>query len=130
MATIKEFVADVLIDKLDEYKGTSSYGADLAYDLLEEYNVNGTYTYSTHKAKQWVQEHFDELDEIVEAMEDEGLPPVNVFQNIEAFMVCVMLYVAGDLLGQCDTVTAFWNEEFILEADVIEKIKKELNEIK
>jgi len=127
---IKEFVADVLMDKLDEYEGTSSYGCDLAYHLLQQYNADGSYTYSTYEAKQWVQEHFDELDEIVEAMEDEGLPPVNVFKDTEGFMVCVMIYVAGELLGQCDTVTAFWNEEFILEADVIEKIKKELNEIK
>ena len=127
---IKEFVADVLMDKLDEYKGTSSYGCDLAYYLLQQYNVDGSYTYSTYEAKQWVQEHFDELGEIVEEMTEEDLAPCNVFDNPEAFMVCVMLYVAGQLLGQCDTVTEVWNDEFILEADVIKKIKEELNEIK
>ena len=130
MATIKEFVADVLMDKLDEYEGTSSCGGELDFYLLQQYNVDGSYTYSTYEAKQWVQEHFDELDEIVEAMEDEGLPPVNVFQNIEAFMVCVMLYVAGELLGQCDTVNEFWNEEQELTEEIIAKIKEELNEIK
>lgn len=66
MDTIKEFVLEVLTDKLDEYEGTSSYGCDLAYDLLQQYNVDGTYTYSTYKAKQWVWEHFDELAEIVD----------------------------------------------------------------
>ena len=130
MATIKEFVADVLTDKLDEYKGTSSYGADLAYDLLEEYNVNGTYTYSTYKAKQWVQEYFDELADIVNDMTEEGLAPCNVFDNPEAFMVQIMLYVAGELLGQCDTVNEFWNEEQELTEEIITKIKEELNEIK
>ena len=130
MATIKEFVADVLMDKLDEYEGTSSYGADLAYHLLEQYNVDGSYTYSTYEAKQWIQEHFDELDEIVEAMEDEGIPPVSVFKDTEGFMVCVMLYVAGELLGQCDAVIEFWDEEQELTKEIIAKIKKELNEIK
>ena len=130
MATIKEFVADVLMDNLDEYEGNSTYGADLAFYLLQQYNVDGSYTYSTYEAKKWVQEYFDELGEIVEEMTEEGLAPCNVFDNPECFMVQIMLYVAGELLGQCDTVTEVWNDEFILEADVIKKIKEELNEIK
>lgn len=130
MATIKEFVADVLMDKLDEYEGTSSYGCDLAYHLLQQYNVDGSYTYSTYEAKKWVASCFDELGEIVEEMTEEDLAPCNVFDNPECFMVQIMLYVAGELLGQCDTVAAFWNEEFTLEADIIKKIKEELNEIK
>lgn len=130
MATIKEFVADVLMDKLDEYKGTFSYGADLAYDLLEEYNVNGSYTYSTYKAKLWIQKYFDELADIVNDMTEEGIPPCNVFDNPEAFVVQIILYVAGGLLGQCDTVAAFWDEEQELTEEIIAKIKEELNEIK
>lgn len=130
MATIKKFVVDVLMDKLDEYEGTSSYGADLTYHLLEQYNVDGSYTYSTYEAKQWVQEYFDELGDIVSDMKEESLPPIDVFENVEGFMVCVMLYVAGQLLGQCDTVNAFWNEKQELTEEIIAKIKKELNEIK
>ena len=130
MATIKEFVADVLMDKLDEYEGTSSYGADLAFYLLQQYNVDGSYTYSTYEAKQWVQEHFDELADIVNDMTEEGIPPCNVFDNPECFMVQIMLYVAGELLGQCDTVNEFWNEEQELTKEIIAKIKEELNEIK
>ena len=130
MATIKEFVADVLMDKLDEYEGTSSYGADLAFHLLERYNVDGSYTYSTYEAKQWVQEHFDGLADIVNDMTEEGIPPCNVFKNVEGFMVCVMLYIAGELLGQCDTVNEFWNEEQELTEEIVGKIKEELNEIK
>ena len=130
MATIKEFVADVLMDKLDEYEGTSSCGGELDFYLLQQYNVDGSYTYSTYEAKQWIQEHFDELGEIVEEMTEEGLAPYNVFDNPEAFQVQIMLYVASQLLGQCETVTEVWNDEFILEADIIEKIKNELDEIK
>lgn len=130
METIKEFVIDVLKDKLDEYEGNSTYGADLAFYLLQQYNVDGSYTYSTYEAKQWVQEHFDELGEIVEEMTEEGLAPCNVFDNPEAFQVQIMLYVAGQLLGQCDTVNAFWNEEQELTEEIIAKIKEELNEIK
>lgn len=129
MATIKDFMVDVLKDKLDEYEGTYQYGSELAYDLLQQYNVDGSYTYDTCEAKQWVVKNFDELADIVNDMTEEGIPPCNVFDNPECFMVQIMLYVAGGLLGQCDTVTEVWNEEFTLEADVIKKIKEELNEI-
>ena len=129
MATIKEFVADVLMDKLDEYEGTSSYGADLAYHLLQQYNADGSYTYSTYEAKKWVQEYFDELADIVNDMTEEDLAPCNVFDNPEAFQVQIMLYVASGLLGQCDTITAFWDEEQELTEEIIAKIKEELNEI-
>lgn len=129
MKTIKEFMVDVLKDKLYEYEGTSSYGGDLAYDLLQQYNVDGTYTYSTYKAKQWVQEYFNELSEIVEEMTEEGLPPCNVFKNPEAFQVQIMLYVAGGLLGQCETVNEFWNDEQELTEEIITKIKEELDNL-
>lgn len=130
MDTIKEFVADVLMDKLDEYEGTSSCGCDLAYDLLQQYNVDGSYTYSTYEAKQWVVKNFDELGEIVEEMTEEDIPPCNVFDNPEAFQVQIMLYVASGLLAQCETVNEFWNEEQELTEEIIAKIKEELNEIK
>lgn len=129
METIKDFVIDVLKDKLDEYEDTYQYGSELVYDLLQQYNVDGSYTYNTCEAKQWVQEHFDELGEIVKEMTEEGLPPCNVFENPEAFQVQIMLFVASDLLGQCETVTEAWNDEIILDKDIIDRIKKELDNL-
>ena len=129
METIKDFMVDVLKDKLDEYEGTPSYGCDLAYNLLQQYNVDGSYTYSTYEAKQWIQEHFDELGDIVKEMTEEGLTPCNVFDNPEAFQVQIMLFVAGDLLGQCKTVNKFWNGEQELTKEIINKIKEELDNL-
>lgn len=129
METIKDFVIDVLKDKLDEYEETYQYGSELVYDLLQQYNVDGSYTYNTCEAKQWVQEHFDELGEIVKEMAEEGLPPCNVFENPEAFQVQIMLFVASDLLAMCETVEEVWNDEIILDKDIIDRIKKELDNL-
>lgn len=129
MFTIKDFVIDVLEDKLDEYEGSTTCGGDLYYLLLEQYNTDGTYTYSTYGAESWVKLHFDELGDIVHDMTAEGLPPCNVFENPEAFQVQIMLYVAGQLLGQCDAVNEFWNEEQELTQEIIDKIKEELDNL-
>lgn len=129
MFTIKDFVIDVLENKLDEYEDCTTCGGDLAYLLLEQYNTDGSYTYSTYKAEGWVKLHFDELGDIVHDMTAEGIPPCNVFENPEAFQVQIMLYVASDILGQCETVTEVWNDEFILDKDIIGKIKEELENL-
>ena len=129
METIKDFMVDVLKDKLDEYEGTHYYGGELDFYLLQQYNVDGSYTYNTYEAKQWIQEHFDELGDIVKEMTEEGLPPCNVFENPEAFQVQIMLFVAGDLLGQCETVNEFWDDEIVLEKNIIDKIKEELDNL-
>ena len=99
MEPIKYFMVDVLKYKLDEYEGTSSCGGELGFYLL-----HSSYIYNAYESKRWVQEHFDELGEIVKNMTEEGLPPCNVFENPETFQAQVMLFVAGDLLSQCDTV--------------------------
>ena len=129
METIKDFMVDVLKDKLSEYEGTPSYGGELDFYLLQQYNMDGSYTYNTYEAKQWIQEHFDELGDIVKEMTEEGLPPCNVFENPEVFQVQIMLFVAGDLLCQCETVTSFWDDEIILEKNIIDKIKEELENL-
>lgn len=129
METIKDFMVDVLKDKLSEYEGTPSYGGELDFYLLQQYNIDGSYTYNTYEAKQWIQEHFDELGDIVKEMTEEGLPPCNVFENPEVFQVQIMLFVAGDLLSQCETVTSFWDDEIILEKNIIDKIKDELENL-
>lgn len=129
METIKDFVIDVLKDKLSEYEGNHLYGGELDFYLLQQYNIDGSYTYNTYEAKQWIQEHFYELGNIVREMTEEGLPPCNVFENPEAFQVQIMLFIAGYLLGQCETVTSFWDDEIILEKNIIDKIKEELENL-
>ena len=129
MFTIKDFVIDVLEDQLDEYEDSTICGGDLAYTLLESYNTDGTYTYDTYAAMGWVKLHFEEISDIIAEMKKTGFCPVDVFENPEAFQVQIMLFVAGDLLGQCETVTSFWDDEIILEKNIIDKIKEELENL-
>lgn len=129
MFTIKDFVIDVLEGQLDEYENSTICGGDLAYTLLEPYNIDGTYTYDTYAAIGWVKLHFEEISDIIFEMKKTGFCPVDVFDNPEAFQVQIMLYVAGQLLGQCDTVNEFWNEEQELTQEIIDKIKEELDNL-
>ena len=130
METIKAIMVDVLKDKLDEYEGNMVFCGDLGYELLQQYNVDGSYTYDTSKAIEWVKMHFEEFEDILTEMKEVGIGSVaHVFENPEAFQVQIMLFVASDLLGQCKTVDECWNDEIILDKDIIDKIKEELDNL-
>jgi hypothetical protein len=121
-------VAERMADKLSEYEGQSVYGADLAFTLFESENIDGSITYSTYKAKEWIKKHFDELGEVVERMQAEWEynAGADIFDNPEKFMVSVYLWIASDICGTLETVNEFWNDSEELTAELIEKITEEL----
>ncbi len=131
MKTIKAEVAEDLADKLNNYEGQSVYGCDLAFTLFECYNADGSVTYSTYEAKEWIKNHFDELGEIVEEMRDnwEYDAGADIFDNPEKFMTSVYLWIASEICGSLTSVQEFWNDSEELTAELIEKITNELNEI-
>ena len=67
---LKNWVIDVITEKLSEYEGVKCYGSDIAYQILEEYNIDGSYTYSAYEAVEWVKTYFEDLGEAVEHYEE------------------------------------------------------------
>ena len=125
---MKKEILNNLIDKLYDYKGQKAYACDLAYTLFESYNMDGSITYSTHNAKEWIKKYFDELGEVVEEIKfnlgSEFIP--NIFDEPEKFMVVIYLEVGASLLSQCKFIDDNWNDEIELTNENIEIIKKEL----
>ena len=131
---IKEFVIDKIIDKLEQYKNISEYGCDLAYKLFEGECVDGSYFYSNYKAEEWIKENYNDLGEIMEELKfqfgEKFLSSllVDVFDNPDKVVVFVISEVASYLLGQCETVEKYWNEEIELTKENIKNIQIELLE--
>ena len=50
METFKNLVIEELKQKLEDYEGADIYGCDMAYTLLEQYNIDGSYTYNTYSS--------------------------------------------------------------------------------
>ena len=127
--SVNSFVASVLMDKLDDYVGETMYVQDLAYKLLEEENVNGSYFCSTYKSTLWIKEHFEDLGDIVEEYEDTfGEPPANPFNEPETFMVQIMINVADYIMNDTKFISNFEEEQIELTQEVIDTLKAELKE--
>lgn len=128
---LKNYVFKELKKKLYNYEDTSSYSCDLNYMLFEGENADGTYTYSTKDALDWIKEYWDDIGEVVEELKFQfgGMDYIpNVFERPEAFMVVIIIELAGYMLSQCPFINDNWNEEITLTKENIEKIINELEE--
>lgn len=132
--SIKDFCIEQLIDKLYDYEDTENYGCDLGYALYEGENADGVIFYSTYQSKQWITEHFEDLDEIVEELNfqfgTEYMAKFNPFSEPDKFVLIIVMEVASYLIGQCKTVQRYWDKSFKLTKSKIESIVKELKEMK
>ena len=132
MDTLKNFVIDAMIVELNEMEDREVYGADLGYEIFETANCNGSYTCDAQEAKEFIKDYFESIGEVVEDIKfnlgTENIP--NPFTESERFQVVIMLEMSSSLIAQVSVVDENWNNEFTLTKETIEKITKELEEMK
>lgn len=127
--SVNSFVASVLMDKLDDYVCKTVYVQDLAYKLLEDENINGSYFCNTYKSTLWIKKHFEDLGDIVEEYEDTfGESPASPFKEPEIFMVQIMLNVADSIINDTKFISNFEDDEIELTQEVVDALKAELEE--
>lgn len=117
------------IDALEEMKGCchQTYGCDLAYELTEEINVNGSATFSTYAAREYIKFWWDEAAQVYEYQKQNyGEALHNPFENPEAFHVCMIIEGVNALCANCPTIDAAWNSGLLLTDRVINKIIREI----
>lgn len=113
---LEKDVLSRMIDNLDDLEGRDGYVSELVFTLFEAENINGSMTYSTYKAEQWIAEHFHDLGDVVEDMAADWDITPNPFSNPEKFMVQVAIYIAEELVYESDYLRRGRDEE---ESDAI-----------
>ena len=126
---LEKDVLSRMIDNLDDLEGRDGYVSELAFTLFEYANIDGTMTYSTYKAEQWIAAHFHDLADVVEDIAvDWGVTP-NPFSNPKVFMLQVVLFLAESLVYKSDYLLRGRDEEEIdaitYDAETIALIRRE-----
>ena len=125
-----DYTKDYLLNQLEDYKGCKSYACDLYILLTEGINADGSATYSTHEAKEYIKEWFEEAGEYYEYAKDNfGEVFNNPFENPEAFMVEMIIQGVSSLLSDVPTILDNWNDEIEITDELIEEIKKHISTI-
>lgn len=130
---MKEFITyckQYIYDHIDDYRGQKVYPCDLGFTLTEGPNCDGTLTFSTAEAKDYLREWWDEASDYYEYERDNfGTGGHNPFENPEAYMVCMVIEGVRALIDQAFMVLDIdYNEMVELTGDLIEQITEKVNE--
>ena len=128
----KTFYTDLrntIIERLNDYKGTDIYGADLAYTLFEGENANGSVLCNTYLTKEFIKNNFDLFAEFSEYYKDNFGESLDIFAEPEKAHVILLLETASMVLSRLETVNEFWNDSKELTEELINSIVEELNKL-
>lgn len=128
MNELKKWLIEEIKEHLYNYEGSEVYACDLAYTIFEGENIDGSYTYSTFDAKEWIKRYWEDIGEVVEEIKfqlgSECIP--NVFEEPEKFQVVIVLEGASYILSQCEYIDKHWNDKITLTKTNIKKIISQL----
>ena len=128
MNELKQWLIEEIKDHLYNYEDCEVYACDLAYTIFEGENIDGSYTYSTYEAKEWIKKYWEDIGEVVEEIKfqlgSECIP--NVFEEPEKFQVVIVLEGANYILSQSEFIDDKWNDKIILTKKNIKKIISQL----
>ena len=133
---MKNYVIDLLIDKLYNYEDCATYSTDLAHLLLDVEIADGCIEPSINEAKKWLYDNKDDIYNVLETImfnygiDEVGNLAMDIFGNPCKGMLSLVLEMAREILDDLDYIQDNWDTEITLDKKTIEIIKKELEEQK
>lgn len=127
METYLDYCKNFIIDNIENLEGQQIYACDLGFELTSAINANGTATYSTYKAEEYLKEWWDEAADYWEYEEDNfDEHRLNPFSDPEAYQVCMIIEGVRSLLGQIPVLGEKWDECIEITPDLIKEVIKEM----
>lgn len=127
--TFIDYCKQHIAEKIYDMVGSDYYGADLAYGLTQEENVNGTLTFSSTASKELIRKYWEDAGEYWDYEKfNFGEHTHNPFDNPEAYFVCMVIEGCASLLGQTEALEEVWNDKFQLTKELADTIIEQVNE--
>ena len=124
-----EDIKEDIISRLEDMTEQEQYLCDIGFFLTEYENTNGSWYCSTYKAKEEMQENWEEFGAIAEYMHDNWGCNTNPLLESEKFhcqaMICLYEQVFNYAVCDFDE----WNEEITIDADFVERVKDALENV-
>ena len=129
LETLTDYCKNFIADNLENYSNQSIYGCNLGYTITEGINIDGSCTYSTYKAKEYLKFWWDEAADYFQYEKDNfGENLHNPFERPEEFMVCMVIQGVNSLLSQVSFIDKNWNNKIELTEKNIKKIIREIKD--
>lgn len=130
MTKLEKWVLAEMLEKLPEWEGTTIYISDIGYKLFETEDIDGSYTYSTYRAIEWIKEmDWDDFNDVVNEYEGSWSVFANPIEEPEKFQVQIIITVADSLSNSSRFVSEHWDDVITLTPEVISTINAEWTEV-
>lgn len=120
---IYNWAKDYILDNIDDWEGQSVYGSDLAIELTEGPNNNGSYEQDAWK---FIGDHIHDAAKEYDYQKFNFGDVKNPFEDPDGFVVVWLIDAVGDILSKIDVIDDNWNNKVELTEDVIKEIKSAL----
>ena len=118
-------IKNYILNHIEDFEGTMHYACDFSQELTQGPNVDGTLTYSTEKAKEYLREWWWDCGQYWKYEKDNfGENYHNPFDNPEAYMVCMVIEGCYHILSGCPVIEDNWAEKIEITEEVIRQIKE------
>ena len=123
MTKLEKEIRDMLVERIEdledyEFEDNSEDSTELVFYLFETENVNGSF--SGYEAKDWIKEHFEDLDVPYSHYVSEYGTSLNPFEYYDKFMVCMVIFIAEELMGE---LWQLWEDEEATKDNVLAGLK-------
>lgn len=125
-----DYCKDFIKDNLDGFIGRTVYACELANEITMGINVDGSATYSTYKAKEYLRAWWDEAADYFQYEKDNfGEHRWNPFENPEAYMVCMVIQGVEGLMAQVKEIYEAQDDQIEVTQELCDSIIAQLDDI-
>lgn len=119
-----------LINKLNDYKGCSTYADDLAYLLTECENANGSVYCNTYETKEFIKNNFDLFGDFLEYYENNFGELLNPFKEPEKAHVIFLIESCSQILNLSQYLDDNSGKKIELDEETINILINDINNFK
>lgn len=126
---LKKWAAEHCIDRLDEMEGVEVYMDDLATELTERENMDGTVFMSTQKSWDFIsQNRYDAGDVLEEWVSETGSCNPNPLSDPDGFCVLLLEHYVREVLYECPSMDSLGSGRKELTRDMIDALSEDLEQ--
>lgn len=124
------YCKDFIKNHIEDHLGQTVYACDFASEITMGINVDGSATYSTYEAKEYLKEWWDEAADYYQYEEDNiGEHRWNPFENPEAYMVCMIIQGVDLLMSKIKEIEEAWDDQIEVTQELCNSICQQLDDI-
>lgn len=126
---LKKWAAEHCIDRLEELEGAEIYMSELATELIERENMDGTVFMSTQKSWDFIsQNRYDAGDVLDEWVSETGTCKPNPLSDPDAFCVLLLEHYVQEVLDACPSVESLGDGKQELTREMIDALSEDLEQ--